>query len=59
MDEIFSVWYRSLTPDGRLWCESSDPEEVKSERHTSNVDEPLIFQKMEIRKVSEGWVPWE
>lgn len=21
-------WYRSLTPEGKLWCESSDPDEV-------------------------------
>jgi hypothetical protein len=55
MDEVFSVWFRSLTPDGRLWCESSDPEEV-AEPHPDGI--PLTYQKMTIRKVSEGWVPW-
>jgi hypothetical protein len=54
-EELMSVWYRSLTPDGRVWCESSDPEEVK-QPHPKGVE--LTFQKMEVRKVSEGWIPW-
>lgn len=24
----YRTWYRSLTPDGAVWCESTDPDEV-------------------------------
>jgi hypothetical protein len=51
--ELFSVWYRSLLPDGSVWCESSDPDEVLDSETPG-----LTFQKKEVYKVSEGWVEW-
>lgn len=49
--KLFSVWYRSLK-DGKLWCESSDPDEVIA----SGGDE---LQKFVTYTVSDGWVQWE
>jgi len=55
MDELHSAWYRSITPDGKLWCESSDPKEVIKR----SKGKECTFQIFRIRLVSDGWEPWE
>lgn len=55
MDEPHSTWYRSLTPDGKLWCESSDPQEVIERSEGKG----CTFQIHRVRLISEGWEPWE
>lgn len=50
------TWYRSLTPDGKLWCESADPLEVRRMTHPR---ETLTYEKFLVYEVSDGWMPWE
>jgi hypothetical protein len=45
------TWYRSLK-DGKLWCESSDPDEVR----TSGGD---ALQVLRYYAVTSGWQPWD
>lgn len=51
-----SVWYRSKTPDGKVWCESSYPSDVSEDDKTFT---DLTFEKKEVYRVTEGWVEWE
>lgn len=50
MRELLSTWYRSLTPDGKLWAEGSEPEEILTDKKPG-----LTFQKKETYRVSDGW----
>jgi hypothetical protein len=52
--EIFKTWYRSLTPDGGLWCESSNPAEVRE----MTTGDGYTFQKLDVVTVRTGWRPW-
>lgn len=51
--EVVKTWYRSLKPDGSLWCESSNPQEVLEQS-----DSDCAFQKLEIIQVTGQWEPW-
>jgi hypothetical protein len=51
--KIFSTWYRSLDLDGQLWCESSDPTEIRRRSKPG-----FTLQKLEIFEVNAGWVAW-
>lgn len=50
------TWYRSVLPDGTVWCETSDPAEVvdRSGGHAG-----MRYQKHETFEVSAGWRPWK
>lgn len=52
--EVFKIWYRSLTPDGKLWCESSSPTEVAE----SSEGMDCTFQRLVIEMVTNPWEPW-
>lgn len=47
-------WYRSLTPDGKVWCESSNAAEVLERSY----GEGFTFQVL-VCTVTESWEPWE
>lgn len=49
------TYYRSLEPDGTLWCESRDPVEVRRMTHP---DQPLTYERMDVCEATEGWRPW-
>ena len=46
------TWYRSLR-DGKLWCESSNPDEVA--RMSGPGD---VFEALRYYAVTSGWQPW-
>ena len=50
------TYYHSLTPDGKVWCESSDPLEVRRMTHPTL---PLTYEKFLTYEVSDGWMEWE
>lgn len=52
--EVFSTWYRSITPDMKTWCESSSPREV-IER---SAGKGCTFERYTKCLVSDGWQPW-
>lgn len=54
--KLIKTWYRSsLQPEGTIWCESSDPEEVR--RMSEGYD--VFFQKLEHYMVTTGWERWD
>lgn len=48
------TYYRSML-EGRLWCESRDPEEVKRMSKGHN----CIFEKVEYFEITAGWEEWK
>jgi hypothetical protein len=52
--EPFKTWYRSLTPGGQLWCESSDPDEVAR----MSAGTGCTFERLEIVTVTLPWRTW-
>lgn len=54
--KLVRSWYRSVTPDGTLWCEASDPHEVLDR---TNPDEPLAYQRYDVYEITAGWQPWD
>jgi hypothetical protein len=53
--EIFKIWYRSCTPDGKVWCESSSAREVVEMSEGDDV----TFHRLVITKVTGAWEPWD
>lgn len=51
--EIIKTWYRATKPDGSVWCESSDPQEV-----LDRSDSDCSFQKLDIVQVTGPWKAW-
>jgi hypothetical protein len=49
---LFRTTYRAMR-DGKLWCESTDPEEVVE--HAAEGD---AFEVLNYYAVTEGWQPW-
>lgn len=49
------TWYRSLYGNGRVWCESSDPDEVRE----MSKGKDCTFERYDIYEVTERWQPWE
>lgn len=47
-------YYRSITPDGELWCESSDPEEVRE----MSEGKECTFQVANVYEIDSGWQEW-
>ena len=47
--------YRSLTEDGKLWSESTDPDDF---RYPGKPPRKLTFQKLTEHTVSGGWEAW-
>lgn len=53
--KLIKTWYRAiLQPEGTLWCESSDPEEVCR----MSEGEDVFFQKKELYLIENEWEPW-
>lgn len=48
-------YYRSLTPDGKLWCESKSPDEVRE--MSEGVD--CTFEVLHFYEVTDGWKDWK
>ncbi len=50
------AWYRSLAPDGSLWCETSSPDEA-----AQSVDglAGYTLQKLPTFTVRTPWQPWQ
>lgn len=53
--QVFKTWYRSYTPDGKVWCESSDPAEVVERSEGLG----CLFERQVIELVTNPWEPWE
>jgi len=51
---IHSIWYRSLTPDGKLWCESSNLDEVLR----MSVGKNCTYQRQINELVTHPWEEW-
>lgn len=52
--EPVRTYYRSLTPDGKLWCESRDPDEVVQRSE----GEGITFERSDVWMVTQGWKHW-
>lgn len=53
-ERVVGIWYRSLTPDGKVWCESSDPDEVMQQ----SVGMRCVFQRLEVVQTTRPWREW-
>jgi hypothetical protein len=53
--KLVNTWYRSLTPDGKVWCESRDPDEVQRMSKGKN----CTYEKYETYEVATGWEAWD
>lgn len=56
MTELFKIWYRTLTPTGALWCETSDRMEAI---RSIEGREGYQLQRMEIHLVRGEWKDWD
>jgi hypothetical protein len=58
--QVGKTWYRSLTPDGKVWCESSDREDFIDDEglDTGPDGVPLTFQKLTHYSATSGWQEW-
>jgi hypothetical protein len=58
--QVGKTWYRSLTPDGKVWCESSDREDFIDDEglDTGPDGAPLTFQKLTHYSATSGWQEW-
>jgi hypothetical protein len=58
--QVGKTWYRSLTPDGKVWCESSDREDFIDDEglDTGPNGVPLTFQKLTHYSATSGWQEW-
>lgn len=52
--KLVRTYYRSLTPDGELWCESRDPLEVIEMSEGQN----CTFEVVRFYEVTDGWQEW-
>ena len=52
---VVGRWYRSLLPDGSLWCETSDPQEclIQSDGHN------CTFEMFETVQFDGPWKAWD
>lgn len=50
--KVVQVWYRALLPDGKVWCESSDPKDLD---RPGPAGVPLTYQRMTIELVESPW----
>jgi hypothetical protein len=48
-------WYRALDPDGRVWCESSNPDEVAASVKDRT---DYTLETMTVYSASTTWKPW-
>jgi hypothetical protein len=55
MPEPVRTYYRSRTPDGMIWCESRDPDEVRRMRHPVL---PVTLERMDVYEFTPGWRTW-
>jgi hypothetical protein len=55
MPEPVRTYYRSRTPDGCIWCESRDPDEVRRMKHPVL---PITLERMDVYEFTSGWQPW-
>lgn len=51
--ELVRTYYRSITPDGTLWCESRDLREVIERSEGLN----CTFETMRVYETTDGWEP--
>lgn len=52
--EVFKTWYRSITPDQKTWCESSNPHEVIERSEGKG----CRFERLTTYLVTNEWQPW-
>lgn len=55
------TYYRSVTTEGSLWCESGDPEEVRrrsslTPHHSVTIDR---FERFDVYEFGTGWKRWD
>lgn len=50
--DVIATWYRALLPDGMIWVESRDPEDMK---RPGPEGIPLKFERMTVRRVYGPW----
>jgi hypothetical protein len=53
-ERVVSRWYRSLLPDGSLWCETSDPDECVR----MSEGRECTFQVLEVVQIDRPWREW-
>lgn len=53
---LFGIWYRALLPDGSLWCESSDKQQVLDSQGVTM--QKLTFQESRVF-VKYIYGPWK
>lgn len=54
--ELFSTWYRVISPDGGLWMETS----AKSEALAAvRENKGFQLQRLQTFLTSTGWEPWD
>lgn len=51
---ITRCYYRSLTPDNEVWCESRNPEEVIEQ----SIGRACVFEKIKYYEDTNGWETW-
>jgi hypothetical protein len=51
--------YRAIGPDG-VWCESSDPDEVRGSVHTARPEyQPTALESVTFYMGHKGWQSWD
>lgn len=50
------TWYRALSPDGSLWCETSNPREVAE---SIEGKDGFTLQQLKCYIVRTPWESWE
>lgn len=57
---IVRTYYRSVTADGVLWCESWDPDEVvrRSSLELATAEGPMTYQRFDVYERGSGWLSW-
>jgi hypothetical protein len=48
------TYYQSTLLNGRIWCQSRDPQEVVQR----SAGQRVVFRKMEVFETTVGWVEW-
>lgn len=57
--QLIVTWYRVITASGKLWCETSNREELAREAAKYDGDEELIFEQFPIIYANLPWHPIE
>jgi hypothetical protein len=52
--KLVRTYYRSVTADGELWCESKDPQEVRQ----MSEGKDCAFEVIHYYETTDGWQEW-